>query len=37
MRLSAELASPDAEAEWLDGKLKEIFAGLGYRWGGGGA
>jgi type I restriction enzyme M protein len=30
-----ELARLDAEAKRLDGELKETFAGLGYRWGGG--
>jgi type I restriction enzyme M protein len=29
-----ELAALDAEAERLDGELKGIFDGLGYRWGG---
>lgn len=33
MRLSAELASPDAEARRLDGDLREIFTGLGYQFG----
>jgi type I restriction enzyme M protein len=29
-----ELATLDAEARRLDGELREIFTGLGYRWGG---
>jgi type I restriction enzyme M protein len=29
-----ELAALDSEAKRLDGELKEVFTGLGYRWGG---
>jgi hypothetical protein len=29
-----ELAGLDADAHRLDGELREIFTGLGYRWGG---
>lgn len=34
MRLSAELASLDAEAKQLNEELREIFTGLGYQFGG---